>query len=300
MRAGWVNLPLPTQAFTGARLCSCALSRFTTTRQGIPGRKPLRLENQRLLQRCQKASLEITGSQNTAFFTLGNNIKQLPLEYGLEALGRSRWRRREVCCLSRPCCSEWRARWAEKVGNFNSFFPRLYCLPFPRNTHPVWMEYKSRILGLYFSKHWSFSLAPQRFIFLARTTFLPESAALVLTAEARGIYGALIWRKITPVTQKPQLTVATKTPVFQLEASFCCTNKHHWNVVIVTVKQVRNMRTCFAAWGHISTDLSCAGVRLVCYPRKQKQTHNNRKRIVFQGSWVCQLFTSGSKEDIVW
>lgn len=45
---------------------------------------------------------------------------------GLETPGRNRWRRREVWCLSGPCCSEWQAHWTEKVGRF-SCFSRLSC-----------------------------------------------------------------------------------------------------------------------------------------------------------------------------
>ena len=52
-------------------------------------------------------------------------IRSVPvLGYGLEAPARNTWRRREVWCLSGPCCSEWRALWTEKVGDF-SRFPRL-------------------------------------------------------------------------------------------------------------------------------------------------------------------------------
>lgn len=74
---------------------------------------------------------------------------------------------------------------------------------------------------------------------------------LSATAGAPGTDEALIRRKkkITPVAKEPQLrfSVWIKTPVLQLEARFCCTNKHNWSTA--AVEQVRNMRTCRAAWG---------------------------------------------------
>lgn len=124
-RAGWVNLPLPAQAFTGARF---APARFGThyRRHGIPWKKSLRLESERLLPTRWGNHSRSHQEVPTPPFHIGANKKRPPPGYGLEAPGRNRWRRREVWCLSGPCCSEWRAHWTEKVGNF-SCFPRLSC-----------------------------------------------------------------------------------------------------------------------------------------------------------------------------
>lgn len=53
VRAGRVNLPLPAQAFTGARLGSCALSRFTTGTE-FQGGSHCDLETNNNSKRCQR------------------------------------------------------------------------------------------------------------------------------------------------------------------------------------------------------------------------------------------------------
>lgn len=126
VRAGWVNLPLPAQAFTGARLRYRALAVTLYYQQARNSREEVTEIGRRTT--TPKVPKKLTWRREevrTRRLVIGNSKNPLTLEHGLEAPGRSRWRRRELWCLSGPCCSERRARWAEKVGKLSQLFSPL-------------------------------------------------------------------------------------------------------------------------------------------------------------------------------
>lgn len=119
-----------------------------------------------------------------------------------------------------------------------------------------------------------------------------------LPIGALGNYAALqSWSEkgITPVTR--QLfsdCFLPKSPVSQLAARKRCTRKCRRNAV--SGEQVEGSREPVQQLGDSQerrAALCGLWVRLVVCARKQKQTRTNRTRIVCQGSWRCQLFTSG-------
>lgn len=80
----------------------------------------------------------------------------------------------------------------------------------------------------------------------------------------------------------------------QLAACKRCTRKCRRNAV--SGEQVEGSREPVQQLGDAQerrAALCGLWVRLIVCARKQKQTRTNRTRIVCQGSWRCQLFTSG-------